>query len=89
MIASSFAIANIIGPQTFQAHDAPAYIPAKITILIVAALAAVAAIVLRILLGCRNRKRGLDSGENGDGDGVEIVSGNITDGENIGFRYLY
>lgn len=26
MVAASFAIANIIGPQTFQAHDAPQYV---------------------------------------------------------------
>jgi hypothetical protein len=26
MVAASFAIANIIGPQTFQARDAPQYV---------------------------------------------------------------
>ena len=37
---------NIIGPQTFQARDAPGYIPAKITVLATQAAAAGVAAVL-------------------------------------------
>ena len=33
LIAGSFGVGNVIGPQTFQARDAPQYIPAKITVL--------------------------------------------------------
>ncbi|KAH8672594.1 permease of the major facilitator superfamily [Tricladium varicosporioides] len=84
MVAASFAIANIIGPQTFQAHDAPQYIPAKITILVVAALAGVAAILLRLLLAWRNKRR----------SGEVIVDEQLlwedpTDRNNAGFRYIY
>lgn len=32
LLAGSFNVGNIIGPQTFQARDAPQYIPAKVTV---------------------------------------------------------
>lgn len=95
MVAASFALANIVGPQTFQARDAPAYLPAKITILVVAALAAGAAVVLRGVLGGRNRFSeggaggGGGGGEGGFEDGVEDVEGDWTDREIAGFRYIY
>ena len=88
MVAASFAIANIIGPQTFQAHDAPQYIPAKITILVVAALAGVAALALRLLLGFWNKKR--DQVDDGHALAVdELMSLDLTDRENKHFRYTY
>lgn len=87
MIAASFAIANIIGPQTFQAHDAPQYIPAKITILVVAALAAVSALALRLLLGGRNQET--DSGAVPEQVIEEIMWADLTDTENKLFRYTY
>lgn len=88
MVAAAFAIANIIGPQTFQAHDAPQYIPAKVTILIVAALAAVAALGLRVLLGVRNKTRGQDV-VGAEQHAEEILSANDTDKENKSFKYTY
>ncbi|KAF7585453.1 hypothetical protein BBP40_010886, partial [Aspergillus hancockii] len=33
LVAGSFSVGNIIGPQTFQARDAPGYRPAKIAVL--------------------------------------------------------
>ena len=33
LIAGSFSVGNIIGPQTFQAKDVSQYIPAKIIVL--------------------------------------------------------
>jgi hypothetical protein len=88
MVAASFAIANIVGPQTFQAHDAPQYIPAKVTILVVAALAAVAALGLRILLGVRNKTRGQDVAE-GEQHADEILTADFTDNDNKSFKYTY
>jgi len=55
IIAGAFGIANIIGPQTFQAKDAPGYLPAKITIFGVAGGAMVVSVCLRLLYGARNR----------------------------------
>lgn len=46
LVAGSFSVGNIIGPQTFQARDAPGYIPAKIAVLATQAAAAGVAVVL-------------------------------------------
>ena len=35
IVLMSFCVGNIIGPETFQAKDAPQYIPAKVTIVAV------------------------------------------------------
>ncbi|OJI96742.1 hypothetical protein ASPVEDRAFT_58601 [Aspergillus versicolor CBS 583.65] len=56
LVSAAFSIANIIGPLTFQAKDAPEYIPAKITILAVNAGAIVVATSLRIVYGIRNAR---------------------------------
>lgn len=88
MVAASFAIANIIGPQTFQAHDAPQYIPAKITVLVTAVLTAATAIALRVLLGYRNKTRRESPAEDEE-DAEAILTSDMTDGENKTFRYVY
>jgi predicted MFS family arabinose efflux permease len=46
LIAGSFSIGNIIGPQTFQARDAPDYRPAKIAVMATQAGGAFVAILL-------------------------------------------
>ncbi|OOF91769.1 hypothetical protein ASPCADRAFT_399674 [Aspergillus carbonarius ITEM 5010] len=74
LISAGFSIANIIGPQTFQARDAPGYIPAKITIVAVNAGAIGVATTLRVVYGWRNARQ--VDGRRGDGDGD-------------GFRYVY
>ncbi|KAB8258475.1 major facilitator superfamily domain-containing protein [Aspergillus pseudonomiae] len=56
LVSAAFSIANVIGPQTFQAKDAPAYIPAKITIVAVNAGAIVVSTALRIVYGRRNAR---------------------------------
>ncbi|KAL4969446.1 putative MFS transporter [Aspergillus stella-maris] len=56
MIQVGFGIANIIGPQTFQARDAPGYIPAKITIVVTNAVAIGICTGLRVLYGIRNAR---------------------------------
>ncbi|KAF1990821.1 putative allantoate permease [Aulographum hederae CBS 113979] len=84
IVAIGFSIANIIGPQTFQAHEAPRYISAKITILGVIGGDILLAILLRLLYGWRNAqnaKKGLDVSDNEDED--------ITDLKNPGFKYVY
>ncbi|KAF2673757.1 allantoate permease [Microthyrium microscopicum] len=56
IIAAAFSIANIIGPQTFQAKDAPNYYPAKVALVSTTAAAIVVAILLRFLYGYRNHR---------------------------------
>lgn len=46
LVSGSFSEGNIIRPQTFQARDATAYIPAKITVLATQAAATGVAAVL-------------------------------------------
>ncbi|KAI9838580.1 MAG: hypothetical protein M1819_004892 [Sarea resinae] len=86
-VAGSFSIGNIIGPQTFQAKDAPEYHPAKITVLATQAAAAFVSFVLFLYyVWCnksRDRKHGLEI------DAQERQYGNLTDKENTAFRYVY
>ncbi|RMJ25086.1 Male sterility protein [Aspergillus sp. HF37] len=56
LVSAGFSIANIIGPQTFQAEDAPRYIPAKITLVAVNAASVVIATLLRVVYGMRNAR---------------------------------
>ncbi|KAF2398199.1 MFS general substrate transporter [Trichodelitschia bisporula] len=56
IIAAAFSIANIIGPQTFQAKDAPNYYPAKITLVATTSASIVVALALRLLYGYRNTR---------------------------------
>lgn len=56
IIQIGFSVANIIGPQTFRAHEAPRYISAKATILGVNGSAVILTVLLRLLYGYRNRE---------------------------------
>lgn len=56
LVSAAFSVANIIGPQTFQARDAPQYMPAKITLVAVNAAAVVISTLLRIVYGIRNAR---------------------------------
>ncbi|GAB7356231.1 hypothetical protein MBLNU459_g7050t1 [Dothideomycetes sp. NU459] len=67
VISAAFSVANIIGPQTYQARDAPGYTPAKITVLAVVAAAMVVVMALRVLYGFRNRAAVRKATESGDG----------------------
>ena len=92
LIAIGFSIANIIGPQTFQARDAPDYLPAKTTIFAVAGGAMVVSILLRLLYGFRNRhnmkNRQAQLAEIA-ASGLEAVNDDQTDRKNPAFVYAY
>jgi H+/gluconate symporter-like permease len=57
LVAGSFSVRNIIGPQTFQARDAPEYHPAKIAVLATQAAAAVLLFVLFLYYVWDNKRR--------------------------------
>lgn len=85
-VAMGFGIANIIGPQTFRANQAPGYIGAKITIFAVNGAAIVGAILLRLLYGYRNsRKPSVEIGKSQPG----LDAPELTDISNPAFRYVY
>ncbi|KAK2768633.1 hypothetical protein FQN54_000489 [Arachnomyces sp. PD_36] len=100
-VAGSFSIGNIIGPQTFQARDAPEYRPAKIAVLATQAAAALVAVVLFMYYMWENKRRDArdSSTRSMDSNAKEQVTsentteveawGGMTDKENPRFRYVY
>lgn len=75
---------NIIGPQTFQARDAPEYLPAKITVLATQGVAALLAMVLFAYYAWSNRRR-----EHAQAEPDALEWTDLTDKENKSFRYTY
>ncbi|KAL3421352.1 major facilitator superfamily transporter [Phlyctema vagabunda] len=93
LIAGSFSIGNIIGPQTFQARDAPEYRPAKIAVMATQAGGAVVSIVLfGYYVWANNRKDKFQASHEGASaslDNEQELWDNKTDKENPNFRYVY
>ncbi|KAH8152090.1 uncharacterized protein LAJ45_04084 [Morchella importuna] len=93
LIAGAFSIGNIIGPQTFQAKDAPNFYPAKIAVLVTQAGAALFAVLLRFYYSYQNSLKEKCSQElneqTDDTISEEFKWGNMTDRENTRFRYVY
>ena len=98
-VAGSFSIGNIIGPQTFQAKDAPSYHPAKIAVLATQAAAAIVTFVLYLYYVYENRRRDAEITVDSVGNthqvpsGVEVTDaeawGGKTDKQNMHYRYVY
>ena len=98
-VAGSFSIGNIIGPQTFQARDAPDYKPAKIAVLATQAAAGLVAVALFGYYVWENKRR--DARDAGTataspkepetaGTTTEAEAwGGMTDKKNLKFRYVY
>lgn len=92
LISGAFSIGNIIGPQTFQARDAPDYLPAKIAVLATLAGGAFVSCVLFVYykLVNRQRERRASSDTGGAMDGsLEEKWANLTDRQNLAYRYVY
>ncbi|KAL1992843.1 hypothetical protein VTN49DRAFT_3599 [Thermomyces lanuginosus] len=90
LVAGSFSIGNIIGPQTFQAKDAPEYRPAKIAVLATQAAAAVMAAVLFGYYVWENRRRDKLKSDNDSDTASETTAwAGLTDRQNKSFRYVY
>ena len=93
LIAGSFSVGNIIGPQTFQARDAPNYHPAKIAVLATQAGGAVISIVLFRYYVWANKQK---DNRQANRQNVPQYLGNektlwenMTDKENSSFKYVY
>jgi ACS family allantoate permease-like MFS transporter len=82
-------VGNIISPQTFQARDAPRYLPAKISIVILYFLITCDLVLIRWVFVRRNRQREEEKKAKGDAwkveDNHEFLD--LTDLENREFRY--
>lgn len=93
LLAAAFAIGNIVGPQTFQARDAPEYRPAKIAVLVTQAGAGFVTIALYLYYRWQNkirdaRQAAVDKSEQPSASGMDEWAG-LTDRENLRFRYVY
>jgi H+/gluconate symporter-like permease len=94
LIAGSFSVGNIIGPQTFQAKDAPEYRPAKITVMATQGAAAVVTACLFAYYFWQNNKRTNAGKATAEGlastseEEIQRWDGK-TDKENTTFRYVY
>lgn len=85
----AYTVGNIISPQTFQARDAPRYLPAKISIVILYFLITVDLCLIRLVYVYRNKKRDAEKAKRGP-DFVldknhEFLD--LTDIQNQEFRY--
>ncbi|KAE8160469.1 major facilitator superfamily domain-containing protein [Aspergillus tamarii] len=85
----AYTVGNIISPQTFQAKDAPEYLPAKISIVILYVLVTLDLCLIRWLSIRENRRRDQEKEALGN---AYIVPQNhefldLTDRENPEFRY--
>jgi H+/gluconate symporter-like permease len=92
VVSGSFSIGNIIGPQTFQARDAPEYRPAKLAVMGTQAGCAAVTIVLFGYYVWENRKRDAKEGKLKESEDKFMEAGawaTTTDKEDKEFRYCY
>ena len=90
LMAFSFGVGNIIGPQTFRAQDAPQYLPAKITVLVTQSAGAVLAVVLFGYYTWSNYRRNQRRPAARDDTGPLVEDQcDVTDRKNVTFRYVY
>lgn len=84
-----YTVGNIISPHTFQAKDAPRYLPAKISIVIIYFLVTVDLCIIRWLAVRENKRRDRKREELGDAYVVEQNHEfqDLTDRQNLEFRY--
>ncbi|CDK27161.1 unnamed protein product [Kuraishia capsulata CBS 1993] len=86
-----YCAGNIISPQTFRAANAPRYLPAKISIIIIMFLVTIDLIIMRWYAIHLNKKRDAEREALGDDyktrDNQEFLD--LTDRENKEFRYVY
>ncbi|KAJ5602277.1 hypothetical protein N7510_011811 [Penicillium lagena] len=85
LVLMSFCIGNVIGPETFQAKDAPQYIPAKITIVAILSFGILFTAALDLLYMWENRKRDNEPAPDLPPN-FELMD--LTDKQNRNFRYL-
>ncbi|KAI8312957.1 hypothetical protein K4K61_009346 [Colletotrichum sp. SAR11_59] len=88
IVSGSFSLGNIIGPQTFQARDAPDYRPAKIAVMGTQAGCAVVTLALYAYYRWENKRRGAKQ-QSEDAFMTPEVWASMTDKENKQFRYSY
>lgn len=90
MTLMAFCIGCLIGPQLFQAKDAPGYTPAKVVLCVFLAGAFVLSILLRFIVARENKRRDkLCENMTDEERYSDVLMLDLTDRENINFRYSY
>lgn len=89
IVSGSFSLGNIIGPQTFQARDAPDYHPAKVAVLGTQAGCALTTLLLFMYYVWCNKRRGARSRQTEEVFMSPETWLAMTDKENTEFRYSY
>lgn len=90
MTLMAFCIGNLIGPQLFQSYDAPGYVPAKIVLLVFLSLAFILSVLLRFVIRKENKRRDkLTEGYAETEKNKDVLLLDLTDRENVNFRYEY
>ncbi|KAM6511694.1 hypothetical protein FALCPG4_016692 [Fusarium falciforme] len=89
IVSGSFSLGNIIGPQTFQAKDAPDFRPAKLAVMGTQAGCAVTTFSLFLYYVWANKRRDDRSKGLEDSYMSPEVWSTMTDKENKFFRYTY
>ncbi|QNP98394.1 YALIA101S12e00254g1_1 [Yarrowia lipolytica] len=83
-----YCVGNIIGPQTFRADDAPQYVPAKVSMVVLFFIAVGLNTLLLFVNIVENRKRDKEGTMNPSPQELaEIQTSDMTDMENRYFRY--
>jgi predicted MFS family arabinose efflux permease len=85
----AFAVGNIIGPQTFQARDAPEYHPARVSMVATQTAALGVTVALFFYYVLVNKRRDAQSAADGDSISDAKAYAGLTDKRNEGFRYTY
>lgn len=88
-ISGAFSVGNIIGPQTFQAKDAPQFVPAKIAVLATQAAGAAVTCLLFIYYRYANAQKERKEVVLNEISMEKSQWDNLTDKENAKFRYVY
>ncbi|OAQ78759.1 MFS transporter [Purpureocillium lilacinum] len=89
LVSGSFSLGNIIGPQTFQAKDAPDFRPAKLAVMGTQAGCALTTFALFLYYVWANKRRNDRSKQQEEAFMSPEVWANMTDKENKHFRYTY
>ena len=87
ILLMSFCLGNIIGPLTFTTKSAPNYVPAKISIIVTCAVAAVLTIMLQTYYKWENKRRDSLVDEGVLGHTIDVEFSDVTDRLNKEFRY--
>ncbi|OAL64557.1 allantoate permease [Trichophyton rubrum] len=87
IILMAFCLGNILGPLTFKDEDAPEYVPAKLSIVVTMSITIVSIFFLRFYYIYENKRRDRKLEEGQVQPAADFLD--ITDRENLSFRYVY